>query len=147
MKNFLIAFIILIGLLVSHACAKYENGPSVSLLSSKKRLIGTHSLEKIIAGEKEIKPEDLGIKEDIYTFYKNGTGKISTKMLAEPNATIIIFEWEFDDKKEKLRIRKKNEDETWGSFSVYTILRLTKNELWLVMPYTKENAEYHYKKN
>ncbi|MDR2010114.1 MAG: hypothetical protein LBQ22_06495 [Bacteroidales bacterium] len=146
-KIFTIVIVIIVSSFLFSSCNKYEEGPAISFFSPKNRITGTFTLENVIIDEKIYIPEDLNIKEDTRIFNKNGTGERIIKMLVESNVSNQILEWEFDDKKEHIRERKKIDDETWGTWtSYYTILRLTKKELWILVPDEDGQKEYHYKK-
>lgn len=128
------------------SCNKYEDGPSLSLLSAKKRITGTFILEKVIINDNEVSFENLGIIEEKITYNKNGTGKEVIKMYHFPNVESEI-EWEFDKKKENIRKRVKALNGIWSNWGNYNkILRLTKKELWIVEQNSIEPIEYHYKK-
>jgi hypothetical protein len=135
-------FIFTIACICSLSCNKYEDGPALSLISAKKRLVGTYNLEKYIVDDKE----QTILYPVTITYKKDGTGERISKTLAE-NTITSEFMWEFDKKREQIRDREKGLNGTWGDWTPYKkILRLTKNELWLLEPTSIEIFEYHYKK-
>ena len=106
-------------ILSTPSCGKYEEGPGISLLTKKSRLVGDWDLKETVYGS--ITTTDTS--DDILTFEKDGTVK------ATDGSTTISGTWEFTSDKEKVRT-------TYEFFGTpvsadFTILRLKSKELWL----------------
>ncbi len=113
------------------SCGKYEEGPGFSLLTKKARLTGTWKLiEKSTSGN-SIDLSGVTVK---ITIEKDGTGKMisSGSVLGVTFTNTEDLEWEFNDSKEKLRMRSKDQgSENWDDWDESEILRLTNKECWL----------------
>ncbi|MDD2634914.1 MAG: hypothetical protein PHW82_05385 [Bacteroidales bacterium] len=113
--------------MIFSSCGKYEEGPSVSLLTKKARITGTWThVETTINGTAY--PSEYSIST---TLEKDGTGAIAGSM---GGITMSVdIEWEFNDSKESIRIREKDADSStgWDEWSESKIIRLTNKECWL----------------
>ncbi len=113
--------------MILSSCAKYEEGPSFTLLTKKARVVGTWTVTEVtVNGD----IQDLGGTVVKTTLEKDGTGTMSIVWGA---ITITNdLEWEFDDEKEHLRTRTKETDETeFGEWDEGEIIRLTNSECWV----------------
>lgn len=132
MKKIAIIFtIVATTAMIFSSCGKYEEGPSVSLLTKKARITGTWTLSERTYNEVAENMEGYVIK---YTLEKDGTGLATvTGSLFGSTMTITSdLEWEFDDTKENLRVRTKNQDSTvYGDWDTTEIIKLTNSECWL----------------
>ncbi len=149
-KLFKLTAISLILFFAVASCKKYEEGPSFTLLSVNKRLIGTWELKHTIVNGEEINineflnsasnfiPDSIDIDvSDIRLNYirmkleKNNTGliTISANINIEgfnfPFTQSQQINWQLDEEKEKIIITVNSE--TLES----EIIKLTKKELWL----------------
>ena len=119
--RFLVAALLIGGTLTTiSSCGKYEDGPGFSLMTKKARLVGDWDAKEYTSGNVTVEDTD----DEILTFEKDGTAKVSE------DGVSYNGEWEFIDKKEKIRLSY-----TEGSFTFsddYTIRRLTNKELWLM---------------
>jgi hypothetical protein len=106
-------------ILSAPSCGKYEEGPGISLLTKKSRLVGDWDLKETVYGSITTADND----DEILTFEKDGTVK------ATDGSTTISGTWEFISDKEKVRTTYEFFD---TPISVdFTILRLKSKELWL----------------
>ena len=111
------------------SCSKYEEGPALSVIPKKSRLVGVWKLDKIV--------EEDGDEENIdnnntYEFTKDNDYKV-----VQGNFT-YDGEWTFTQDKEYLKLTYSA-----GGFSFSTenkILRLTNKELWL----EEDGDQYQY---
>ncbi|MCO5260289.1 MAG: hypothetical protein M9916_09115 [Crocinitomicaceae bacterium] len=122
-----VAFLFVLG-----ACTKYEEGPKVSLLTAKTRLVRHWVIETYeIDGVNQAINQNTSLEMD---FYKDNTFK----------RTWVIFgfqapeegTWAFMDGKKKILLTKKD-----GGMELYTVVMLTKNEL--KAKFTDENNKTH----
>jgi hypothetical protein len=145
----LIAFSLMIFFAVA-SCKKYEEGPSFTLLSVNKRLIGTWELKQANVNGNEINineflnsaltfiPDTIDIDVDSISINyirtklnKDNTGLITFSGNVNMNGFNLPFNqsqqitWQLDDEKEKITVTVNNE--TLES----EIIKLTKKELWL----------------
>jgi hypothetical protein len=101
------------------SCSKYEDGPSLSLLSKKARVTGKWNVKSI--GSYILTPNEYSFE---MAFEKNGDA-VFTQI--EPNwgSDSYLGTWAFASDKEELML---NID---GDLMVYEIKRLTNKEMWL----------------
>lgn len=109
--------VIIILLILSTSCSKYEEGPFISFQTKTERLVRSWERTEVLENGE---PSGFGGSVS-YFFSEDGTGGID--YFAE-DATIL---WEFDKKKENLLIKVGSNSE----YKSYKILRLTEDELWL----------------
>lgn len=132
MKKLAIIFTILATTaMIFSSCGKYEEGPSVSLLTKKARLTGTWEL---VSSETNGTAIDFGDVVSKTTLEKDGTGSmsISGSYLGFTYNSTSDLEWEFNDTKEAIKVRFKEVDDTeWDEWEESTIIKLTNKELWL----------------
>lgn len=121
-----IATILLAGTAITvSSCGKYEDGPSVSLLTKKMRLTGDWDAKSYTDADGNTVADND--EDDFVTFEKDGT--YSATAVGNSGSITQTGQWAFSSDKEKL-IRGY----TFGSTTIneeYTILRLTNKELWL----------------
>jgi len=118
------------------SCGKYEEGPAFSLKSKTARLTGEWKLVEMTSNGTV---QDLQGIEVLYEFIKDGTMKVTTKWMGMSFS--FDGEWRFDDSKEKLEIRVK-EDNQWSEWEKVEILKLANTELWLKDEYTEYGQTY-----
>ena len=134
MRALLISLILVITF--SPSCKKYDEGPSLSLLSKKQRLTGKWEVASNFLNGKELQ---LVNKTDI-NFNKNNT--FSTNILIGTNTFNNNGNWEFSEDKESLLLTySASMTETWA------IRRLSNKQLFIEM--TQSNGSllrYEYVK-
>ncbi len=135
-------------LLFCISCGKYEEGPSFSLISKKKRLVGDYIVEKYFIDDNKINmDEDLGILNYKINYNDDGTGSTIIERQGD-HSSEELFEWRFDEDKEYLHERLIFSNDEYGKWITNKkIIRLTKNELWV--RYERdiaEDEELHLKK-
>jgi hypothetical protein len=113
--------------MILSSCAKYEEGPSFTLLTKKARIVGTWTLTEVTVNGTVEDLEGMIIKS---TLEKDGTGSMS--MTWSGFTFTSDLEWEFDEEKEHLRTRSKDVDETeFSEWEEGEIIRLTNSEFWV----------------
>jgi hypothetical protein len=118
------------------SCGKYEEGPAFSLKSKTARLTGEWKLIEMTSNGEVQNMEGI---EVLYEFIKDGTMKVTTKWMGMSFS--FDGEWRFDDSKENIEIRVK-EDNEWSEWEKAAILKLANTELWLKDEYTEEGTTY-----
>lgn len=109
------------------SCKKYEDGPVVSLVPKKDRVTNFWEVEKAYENG-----DDVTTSYEQYELDLRNDNSATLKARYEGGAGAVVFEtdgtWEFQNKKADLYLDYENDeaDET------YIILRLTKDELWLL---------------
>lgn len=146
----IIAAFTLAFLLGFSSCNKYEEGPSFSLLSATKRIVGTWELTETtindtvvslndltsmlgdvdldsLTGGIPISIEDITVTSVKVTFEKDGDGNFFFAISAGffPVSRTEYITWVFDDDKENIDITIMSEVQS------FEIIRLTNKELWL----------------
>ena len=122
MKKYLY-ILITIGFLAS--CKKYEQGPSISFLSKKKRLVKVWRVENVFNPDNIVQVYDF---EGTIEFKEDKTYREIT-----PDYT-LLGDWDFSPNKEHVNVYNP------GLIS-FRILKLEKNNLWLIDEVA--NKEYH----
>jgi hypothetical protein len=120
LKFFLAAAILGGALMTTPSCGKYEEGPGFTLLTKKARLSREWDAKEYVSVDGEVMVDN---SDDYVTFEKDGTYK------ATDGGTSFVGTWEFVSDKEKVRTAYM-----FGNteiFSDWTIIRLTKEELWV----------------
>jgi hypothetical protein len=123
----LFAPLLLFALIFSFSsCSKYEDGPSLSLRTKKKRLCQQWYADELITGNTVIKLDPSGNFIDIY---KNGEYSFSNAGWYYSGSG----SWEFSDDKEKfyVHLAQQNGIQYLVTTYEYTILKLTNKKLWL----------------
>jgi len=148
-KYYVLLFVFVSVAIMFSSCNKYEEGPSFSLLSATKRIVGTWELKETtindtvvdlndmidMLGESELDSiSDMGFdisQIDItavkVTFEKDGDGNFffAISMSGFPFSRTEYMTWEFDEDKEDVEITIMSE------IQIFEILRLSNSELWL----------------
>ena len=119
------------------SCGKYEEGPGFSLRTKTARLTGEWKLVEITENGTAM---DISDMEATYEFERGGDMKVSTKWMGMTFS--FEGEWRFDDSKENLEVRIKEEGTEWSEWESTEILRLTNGELWLRDEFTEEGETY-----
>lgn len=130
MKRNIFAFTTVFAIvLMMSSCAKYEEGPSFSLLTKKARITGVWKFDQMFEDGVEITLDD-DMKNSSIEILKDGTASMKYVFLG---ATITMeAEWEFNDDKTGIKMRMKDiTDGTWEEWEESEILRLTNSELWM----------------
>lgn len=111
------------------SCGKYEEGPAISLLPKKTRLVNTWKVDQIIDQNGDVENVD---NNTTYEFEDNNTYRVVSGNFNYSG------EWEFAQEDEYLGITY-----SYGGLSFTSedqILRLTRKELWI----QQGDDEYHY---
>ncbi len=142
MKTFIkIALVALVlGGLSLASCKKYQDGPTVSLLTKKSRLANTWTVEKYMQdGVDKTADYRQWISSDSYTMDKSGTWtSAATTILG--NST-DAGTWTFINSKEDLRTIS---NQTGSTADTVQIIRLKSNELWTKSMSGSPVIETHY---
>jgi hypothetical protein len=116
------------------SCSKYEEGPKISLLSKSKRISRVWIVEYSINLSTNIE-HSADFQGWSLEFFKDGAYKQT--IIYGQTQTTINGNWEFiGDNQLRLNFIAAGEEQ----IVFYTILRLSKNELWL----KDEKEEIHY---
>ncbi len=113
--------------LIASSCSKYEDGPSFSLLPKKERVTNNWEVEKAMEDGQDVTSSYEQYELDLR---KDNSATLTARY--EGGAGAVVFEtdgtWEFQNNKSDLKLDYENDeaDET------YIILRLAKDELWLL---------------
>ncbi|MCX7697265.1 MAG: lipocalin family protein [Bacteroidales bacterium] len=124
------------------SCSSYEDGPAVSLIPRKVRLVNKWKMEK-----KFINDQEQTLSEDEKKGYWNLKNDNTAEVVSYSGSLTYTFTgtWEEVDHYNKVRIKVSG---TFLGFPVtledeYIILRLTNNELWVKQVKNNETYEYH----
>ncbi len=134
-KTVLLTAIVLAFVLPS--CKKYEEGPLISLSSAKSRVVNVWKMEKVWVNSSEITNSWSTLWPSFSMELKNDDTYILTwSPLVVENGT-----WTFDNPKERIITTATAS----ASSTVYTIIRLKKDEMWVTYSNAigGENWEYH----
>lgn len=106
--------------LTTTSCGKYEDGPSLSLLTKKQRLCREWDAKSLVDSNGTTYEDN---SDDVLTFEKEGGATYTN------GGNGIAGTWEFASDKEQIKT-------TYTVFGItdtdiYTIMRLTNKELWL----------------
>jgi len=141
MKKFIICGLIAFSAMATTltSCGKYDDGPSVSLLTKKSRIVNTWSIEKYTATTASGSSTDLTSFVSDYSieFKKDGTYTIIWGSTTESGT------WVLSDNKEDIITTSSAAN---SSPSTDHILKLKSKEMWT--KYTYSNGDYdeiHYK--
>ncbi|MBU0764567.1 MAG: hypothetical protein KJ607_07015 [Bacteroidetes bacterium] len=126
-------FSLLLLVITTISCSRYEDGPFFSFYTRKARIVNKWQLEEIentaygTSWDTSLSRMVWGFEEDGH-FWKsdNTTG-----------------EWEFLDMN-TLKIWFDNYNTETDSFSVYTVSRLTRKQLWMKNKPPDDTVKYHY---
>jgi hypothetical protein len=125
------------------SCNKYEDGPFISFKSVEKRIAGDYNVDKYMINGEVISLTDQGISQYRVVYNEDGTGK--TYITINSSEQISDFEWETDEKNEKIRERFLGLNQEWSAWSEYNqIKRLTKDEFWVVNIASSDTTEFHF---
>lgn len=111
------------------SCSKYEEGPAISLLPKKTRLVGTWEVDEIVHDDGEV--ENVN-DNTTYEYTSDNVYRV-----IEGNLT-YTGEWNFTQDKEYLEVTYSAGALSFSSED--KILRLKNNELWI----QQGDDEYHY---
>ena len=127
-------YIVWILIIFLSGCSKFEEGPKISLLSKTKRISRAWKVEYSINLETGIE-HSADFNAWILEFSKDGT--YSQTVVYGETQNIYNGKWAFiGDNQIRLNFNTQAGDQ----IIFYTILRLSKNELWL----KDEKEEIHY---
>jgi hypothetical protein len=115
--------------MMTTSCSKYEEGPAISLLPKKTRLVGTWKVDKIVDEDGDVENVD---NNSTYEFTKDNEYNV---VLGNINYS---GEWSFTKEKEYLQLTYSAGALSYSSED--KILRLKNDELWLL----QGDDEYHY---
>lgn len=120
------------------SCNKYDDGPTISLLPKKMRLVNEWETEKVIYN---------GVDQGTSASWENETlefksdGDCEYTSVSGSSSTSITGSWEFDNNKEDLKITTTILG--INNITIYKILRLKSNELWLEHTSGSDVTETH----
>lgn len=135
--KFLVYF--LFAAIVFTGCNKYEDGPFISLSSAEKRIEGTYTLDKYYIDDEEVTLADMNISDYEVTYNKDGSGSRTI------NGLTSDIQWEFDEKKENIREKEQGLSGEWSAWGNYRkLLKLTKDEIWILDENQYESSEFHF---
>ncbi|MFN6945951.1 MAG: lipocalin family protein [Cytophagaceae bacterium] len=129
-----VAFLIAFSAAMS-SCGKYEEGPNFSLASKKGRITNTWKLAEIYDDgvKEELDADEVEIldikKDDAFTWTHTH----------DDHSDIEKGTWSFDSSKEHLVLTFDD-----GEKEEFKILRLTKNELWVVEEHGAHKHELRF---
>ncbi|PKP18157.1 MAG: hypothetical protein CVU05_14170 [Bacteroidetes bacterium HGW-Bacteroidetes-21] len=137
MKSSLVYLLFIPFFILITSCGKYDEGPSLSLLSKKQRFTGTWELARFYIGENQIQ---ITNKEEM-TVNKNGT--FTKSIIISTNSFNSNGNWEFSEDKESLLMKySATTTETW------MIKRLSNRQLFAEFQTPSSVYRYEYvKKN
>ncbi|MEN9302376.1 MAG: hypothetical protein RL264_805 [Bacteroidota bacterium] len=130
----------LLAVVVLSACGKYEDGPSMSLMSKKSRLCNDWTLNYVLKNTNDITDET---KTHKFVIEKDGTFSSSGvyNSLGQLHGDYTHGKWEFSADKTQLLIYE-NEDE--DPTHTYTIKELRNKSLTIVERFPSINLSYTY---
>lgn len=129
-----ISYIIFLITILSFSCTKFEEGPKISLLSKSKRISRIWKVEYSINLSDGI---EHSADYDGWTLEFSKDGSFTQTIIYGENQTIITGKWVFIGANQiRLNFNLAGEEQV----AFYTILRLSKKELWL----KDDKEEIHY---
>ncbi len=127
-------YIVFLITILLFSCSKFEEGPKISLLSKNKRISRIWKVEYSINLSTNIE-HSADFAGWTLEFLKDGT--YNQTIIYGENQTAITGNWEFiGDNQVRLNFTSAGKEQ----IAFYTILRLSKKELWL----KDEKEEIHY---
>ncbi len=127
-------YIVFLSTILLFSCSKFEEGPKISLLSKNKRISRIWKVEYSINLSDGVE-HSADFEGWTFEFSKDGT--YNQTIIYGESQTIITGSWEFiGDNQIRLNFNAAGEEQ----LDFYTILRLSKKELWL----KDEKEEIHY---
>lgn len=125
---------------VLSSCSKYEEGPSLSLLTKTARLTGSWKIDYQTVGGVVV---DESVYESIvYTLEKDGTGTYSGDFLGI--TFTVDLEWQWVDGKEEVEARMEDGNGGWEAWETAKILKLENKEFWTEIEESGVVTETHY---
>ena len=133
--------VLMIGGITLTSCKKYEDGPSITLLTKKMRLDGEWKVDSYYINDVD-KTTDYRnfIESETLTMDKSGSWTYSATDAVFHQTSSNVGTWTFINDKEDLQMTNtsNNSVETWH------ILRLTNKEFWYDITDSNGNrTEYH----
>lgn len=125
LKLFSFALLAVVFILGS-SCNKYEEGPSVSLLTKKARLVGVWKVEKYVEADGE---QSTPSSNDESTWEFKKDGKFIAIAAGGGFSQTTEGTWEFANDKESVKITFTSGSISYSETS--KILRLKNKELWI----------------
>jgi hypothetical protein len=116
-------FFLSIGVLFS--CTKFEEGPSISLLSVKNRLQGKWKLEKYLLDGADSTESYLNGYNEEWEFFKNKT-LVYTKGQQNP----IDGTWDLHETNVVVKLQMMNGNFEYYEYDTLPLIRLTNREMW-----------------
>jgi hypothetical protein len=124
MKKLILGLLVLFFALSS--CKKYEDGPTISFLSKKSRVVNVWQLDKKFENGKEL-TLTADDKDDYIEFTKEN--KVKYTVVSGSTSITVEGTWKFDSNKEYIITEFSFSGVT--SIDSLRILRLKSNELWV----------------
>jgi hypothetical protein len=130
-------------LLAFASCNKYEDGPSVSLLSKKSRLANKWKLETYYLNGQDKTVDYRGlVQSETLEFFKSGSWQYNEVSNWTWAPGYLHGTWTFQDKKESIEMV---DDRAGVPSKTWTILRLKSKELWMERQQSADSlVEMHY---
>ena len=128
-------------LLAGSGCKKYEDGPYLSFKSRTDRVSNTWKVEKVLKNDEEI---TVAFNQDLpdlrITFSTNGILTRNVKVNGIPYT--VTGQWAFQSDDEEIHITI--DTQLYTEDSVWVILKLMEDELWVNYSINKDVYEVHF---
>ena len=128
-------------LLAGSGCKKYEDGPYLSFKSRTDRVSNTWKVEKVLKNDEEI---TVAFNQDLpdlrITFSTNGSLTRNVKVNGIPYT--VTGQWAFQSDDEEIHITI--DTQLYTEDSVWVILKLMEDELWVNYSINKDVYEVHF---
>lgn len=128
-------------LLAGSGCKKYEDGPYLSFKSRTDRVSNTWKVEKVLKNDEEI---TVAFNQDLpdlrITFSTNGSLTRNVKVNGTPYT--VTGQWAFQSDDEEIHITI--DTQFYTEDSVWVILKLMEDELWVNYSINKDVYEVHF---
>lgn len=143
MKNMIriAALALVVGGISLASCKKYEEGPMLSLLTKKARVVGTWTVEAYLEnGVDKTSQYRQFVTGETFTTKKDGTYTYDATYVVGNSSDAGT--WEFIDSKDDLKTLSNQSGSTPDTM---VIVKLKSKELWVKSKSGSPVAEFHYK--
>jgi hypothetical protein len=135
-RNYSLILLAALAMFTIASCGKYEEGPGFSLSSKMGRVDNTWEIDLVKYNGVDITTNFKALYPDFQmTFKKEGSYELLLDGDRETGT------WVFDSKKEKMLLTES----TTKSVEVWSIMRLTQEELWTVIEDGSDKIEWRLK--